>query len=166
MAHLQLIHCVIFMCLLLDGHATGVSTAFRFSVPVMPAKNTGAGKSAKNNNKGVRGPPHYATNPTGTIKTRNQDTRDALSAVMSQLHEKSGKKFLPDTAPDDGASAPPEEDAKPLPPPSSPPSDGSDKSDDSLGLDKEVSHSLTGSRRPDVADSVTKRRSQNGSRRH
>ena len=81
---------------------------------------------------------------------------------MSQLREKSRQKFLPDTTPDDGASAPPGGDAKPLPPPSSPPSDGSDKSDDSLGLDKEVSHSLTGSRRPDVADSVTKRRSQMG----
>ena len=81
---------------------------------------------------------------------------------MSQLHEKSGQKFLPDTAPDDGASAPLGGDTKPLPPPPSPPSDGSDKSDDSLGLDKEVSHSLTGSRRPDVADSVTKRRSQMG----
>ena len=53
-------------------------------------------------------------------------------------------------------------DPKPLPPPPFPPSDGGDKSDDSLGLDKEVSHSLTGSRRPDVADSVTKRRSQMG----
>ena len=108
------------------------------------------------------GPPHYATNPTGTIKTRNQDTRDALSAVMSQLHEKSGQKFLPETTPEDGAMAPPEASAKPLPPPSTPPREGSDKSDDSRGLDKEVSHSLMGSRWPDVADSVTKRRSQMG----
>ena len=69
----------------------------------MPSKPAGAGKSAKNKTKGVRGPPRYATNPTGTIKTRNQDTRDALSAVMSQLHEKSGQKFLPETAPEDGA---------------------------------------------------------------
>ena len=38
----------------------------------------------------------------------------------------------------------------------------SDKSDDSHGLDKEVSCSLTGSKQPDVADSVTKRRSQMG----
>ena len=38
----------------------------------------------------------------------------------------------------------------------------SDKSDDSRGLDKEVSHSLMGSRWPDVADSITKRRSQMG----
>ena len=128
----------------------------------MPPKPTGAGKSAKNKTKGVWGPPHYATNPTGTIKTHNQDTRDALSAVMSQLHEKSGQKFLPGTAPDEGASAPPEAGANPLPPPPSPPSDGGDKSDDSLGLDKEVSRSLTGSRQPDVADSVTRRRSQMG----
>ena len=81
---------------------------------------------------------------------------------MSQLREKSGQKFLPGTAPDEGASAPPEVGANPLPPPPSPPSDGGDKSDDSLGLDKEVSHSLTGSRQPDVADSVTRRRSQMG----
>ena len=126
----------------------------------MPSKPTGAGKSAKNKNKGVRGPPHYATNPMGTIKTRNQDTRDALSAVMSQLREKSGQKFLPKTTPDDGAMAPPEAGAKPLPPPYSPPREGSDKSDNSHGLDKEVSHSLTGSGWPDVADSVTKRRLQ------
>ena len=82
-----------------------VSTAFRFSVPVMPSKPTGAGKSAKNKNKGVWGPPRYATNPTGTIKTHNQDTRDALSAVMSQLCEKSRQKFLPETTPEDGATA-------------------------------------------------------------
>ena len=56
----------------------------------------------------------------------------------------------------------PEAGAKPLPTPYSPPHEGSDKSDDSLGLNKEVSRSLTGSRRPDVADSVTKRRSQMG----
>ena len=105
----------------------------------MPPKTTGAGKSAKNKNKGVWGPPRYATNPMGTIKTCNQDTRDALSAVMSQLREKSGQKFLPETTPDDGASAPPEAGAKPLPPPYSPPHEGSDKSDDLLGLDKEVS---------------------------
>ena len=85
---------------------------------------------------------------------------------MSQLHEKSRQKFLPETTPDDGAMAPPEAGAKPLPPPYSPPHEGSDKSDDSLGLDKEVSRSLMGSRWPDVADSITKRRSQNGSHRH
>ena len=110
----------------------------------MPSKPTGASKSAKNKNKGVQGPPHYATNPTGTIKTHNQDTRDALSAVMSQLHEKSGQKFLPETAPEDGATARPEASTKPLPPPPTPPCEVSDKSDDSRGLDKEVSHSLKG----------------------
>ena len=64
-----------------------VSTAFRFSVPVMSSKPTGAGKSAqlKNKSQGVQGPPRYATHPTGTIKTHRQNTRDALSAVMSQL---------------------------------------------------------------------------------
>ena len=87
----------------------------------------------------------------GTIKTRRQNTRDALSAVMSQLQEKSGERFLPETAPGDGA--------KPLTPPCE---QVSDKSDDSQGLDKEVYHSLMGSKQPDVADSVTKRRSQMG----
>ena len=101
----------------------------------MPSKPAGAGKSAKNKNKGVWGPPRYATNPTGTIKTRNQDTRDALSAVMSQLHEKSGQKFLPETTPEDGATARPEASAKPLPKPLTPPCEVSDKSDDSRGLD-------------------------------
>ena len=81
---------------------------------------------------------------------------------MSQLREKSGQKFLPETTPEDGAMAPPEVGVKPLPPPYSPPHEGSDKSDNSCGLDKEVSRSLTGSRWPDVADSVTKRRSQMG----
>ena len=84
-----------------------MSTAFHFSVPVMPSKPAGAGKSAqaKNKNQGVQGPPHYATNPTGTIKTCKQNTRDTLSAVMSQLHKKSGQKFLPETTPGDGATA-------------------------------------------------------------
>ena len=130
----------------------------------MPSKPTGAGKSAqaKNKNQGVRGPPHYATNPTGTIKTRKQNTRDALSAVMSQLREKSGQKFLPETVPRDGATARPEASAKPLPKPLTPPCEVSDKSDDLRGLEKEVSHSLTQSKQPDVADSITKRRSQMG----
>ena len=130
----------------------------------MPSKPTGTGKSAqsKNKNQGVWGPPHYTTNPTGTIKTHRQNTRDALSAVMSQLREKSGQKFLPETAPGDGAKPCPEASAKPLPKPLTPPCEVSDKSDDSRGLDKEVSHSLTGSKQPDVADSITKRRSQMG----
>ena len=110
----------------------------------MPSKPAGAGTSAKNKNKGVWGPPCYATNPTGTIKTHNQDTRDALSAVMSQLREKSGQKFLPETTPEDGATARPEASAKPLPKPLTPPREVSDKSDDSRGLDKEVSHSFDG----------------------
>ena len=38
----------------------------------------------------------------------------------------------------------------------------SDKSDDSRGLDGEVSCSLMGCKQPDVVDSVTKRRSQMG----
>ena len=49
-----------------------------------------------------------------------------------------------------------------MPKPLTPPREVSDKSDDSRGLDKEVSRSLTGSRQPDVADSITKRRSQMG----
>ena len=81
---------------------------------------------------------------------------------MSQLHEKSGQKFLPETTPEDGATARPEASAKPLPKPLTPPCEVSDKSDDSRGLDNEVSHSLMGSRRPDVADSVTMKRSQMG----
>ena len=141
-----------------------MSTAFHFSVPVMPSKPTGTGKSAqsKNKNQGVRGPPRYATNPTGNIKTRKQNTRDALSAVMSQLCEKSRQKFLPDTAPGDGAKPCPEAGATSLPKPLTPPCEVSDKSDNLRGLNKEVSHSLMGSKQPDVADSVTKRRSQMG----
>ena len=81
---------------------------------------------------------------------------------MSQLCEKSGQKFLPDTAPGDGAKPCPEAGTKSLPKPLTPPCEVSDKSDDSRGLDKEVSRSLMGSKQPDVADSVTKRRSQMG----
>ena len=96
----------------------------------MSSKPTGAGQSAqsKNKNKSVQGPPHYATHPTGTIKTRRQNTQDALSAIMSQLREKSGEKFLTETAPGDGT--------KPLTPPYE---QVSDKCDDSHGLNKEVS---------------------------
>ena len=119
----------------------------------MSSKPTGAGKSAqsKNKNKGVWGPPRYATHPMGTIKTRKQNTRDALSAVMSQLREKSGEKFLTETAPGGGAK-----------PTTHPHEQVSDKSDDSGGLNGEVSRSLMGCKQPDVADSVTKRRSQMG----
>ena len=157
------------MLCLLHVFSTGwphywVSTAFCFSVPVMPSKPAGAGKSAqaKNKNEGVWGSPHYATNPMGTIKTRKQNTQDALSAVMSQLREKSGQKFLPEAAPGDGAKPSPEAGTKSLPKPLMPPCEVSDKSDDSRGLNKEVSHSLMGSKWPDVADSITRRRSQMG----
>ena len=132
----------------------------------MPSKPAAAGKSAqlKNKNQGVRGPPRYATNPMGTIKTHRQNTQDALSAVMSQLHAKiPEKKFLPETAPGDGAQPCPEDGAKPSTKPLTPPCEQvSDKSDDSHGLDKEVSHSFMGSKQLDVADSITKRRSQMG----
>ena len=150
MAPIRLFHCAFFVCFLLNGW---VSTAFRFSVPVMSSKPTGAGKSVqlKIKNKVVWGPPCYATHPTGTIKTRKKNTRDALSAVMSQLREKSREKFLTETTPGDGA--------KPL---ASSHEQVSDKSDDSHGLDKEVSHSLMGCKQPDVVDSITKRRSQMG----
>ena len=119
----------------------------------MSSKPTGAGKAAqlKNKNKGVQGPPHYATHPMGTIKTWKQNTRDALSDVMSQLREKSGEKFLTETTPGGGAK-----------PSTHPCEQVSDKSDDSCGLNGEVSHSLMGCRQPDVADSITKRRSQMG----
>ena len=89
--------------------------------------------------------------PMDTIKTCRQNTQDALSAVMSQLQEKPGEKFLSETAPGDGA--------KPLTPPCE---QVSDKSDDSHCLDMVVSHSLMGSKQPDVADSITRRRSQMG----
>ena len=142
-----------------------MSTAFHFSVPVMPSKPAGAGKSAqaKNKNQGVQGPPRYATHPMGTIKTCNQNTRDALSAVMSQLRMKnqdksSYLKLLLGMVLNLTLRLV----AKSLPKPLTPPCEVSDKSDDSCGLNKEVSHSLMGSKQPDVADSVTKRRSQMG----
>ena len=157
------------MLCLLHVFSTGwphywVSTAFHFSVPVMPSKPAGAGKSAqaKNKNQGVQGPPRYATNPMGTIKTCKQNTQDALSAIMSQLHEKLGQKFLPDPAPGDGAKPSPQAGAKLLLKPLTPPCEVSDKSDDLHSLDKEVCRSLMGSKQPDVADSITKRRSQMG----
>ena len=108
----------------------------------MSSKPTGAGTAAqsKNKNKGVWGPPCYATHPTGTIKTWKQSTRDALSAIMSQLREKSGERFLMKTAPGGGAK-----------PPTHSHEQVSDKSDDSCGLDGEVSHSLMGCKQPDVA---------------
>ena len=71
--------------------------------------------------------------------------------LCHNYEKKSEEKFLTETAPGDGA--------KPL---TSPHEQVSDKSDDSHGLDKEVSCSLTGCKQPDVADSITKRRSQMG----
>ena len=71
--------------------------------------------------------------------------------LCHNYEKKSGEKFLTETAPGDGA--------KPL---TSPREQVGDKSDDSHGLNKEVSRSLTGCKQPDVADSVTKRRSQMG----
>ena len=61
--------------------------------------------TAKHNkkSKGVWGSSHYATYPTGTIKTHRQvlHTKDALSAVISQLKERSGEKFLSENDPGD-----------------------------------------------------------------
>ena len=57
-------------------------------------KNTGDTAKQKKKSKGVQGPPHCTTHPKGTIKTQRQllNTKDALSAVMSQLKEKSSDK--------------------------------------------------------------------------
>ena len=49
---------------------------------------------------------------------------------MSQLREKSGQKFLPETAPGDGTKPSPQAGTKPLPKPLTPPCEVSDKSDD------------------------------------
>ena len=66
-------------------------------------KNTGDTGKQKKKSKGVWGPPCYTTNPTGTIKTQRQllNTKDALSAVMSQLKEKSSEKCLSENDPGD-----------------------------------------------------------------
>ena len=63
------------------------------------SKTTGNPAKQKNKSQGVWGPPRYATHPMGNIKTRGQSTREALSAVMSQLKEKTGDKFLPENGP-------------------------------------------------------------------
>ena len=49
----------------------------------------------KKKSKGVWGPSHYSTYPTVTILTHRQalNAKEALSAVMSQLKEKSGEGF-------------------------------------------------------------------------
>ena len=116
-------------------------------------KNTGDTVKQKKKSKGVWGPPHYTTNPTGTIKTQRQilNTKDALSAVMSQLKEKSGYKFLSENDPrENNLSTPPHCDGE------------GNKSDDSQCLDEAVSCSLTRSDEKNLRDSVTKRRSQMG----
>ena len=101
-----------------------------------PTKNAGDTVKQKKKSKDVWGPPCYTTHPTGTIKTWRQilNTKEALSAVMSQLKEKSGEKFLSENDPGDNN------------PTSTPPCDGAgNKSDDSQCLDEAVSRSLTGS---------------------
>ena len=116
-------------------------------------KTTGDTVKQKKKIKGVQGPPHYTTHPTGTIQTQRQalNAKEALSAVMSQLKEKSGEKFLSENDPGDNNLT------------SNPPCDGaSDKSDDTQCLDEAVSCSLTGSDGTNLRDSITKRRSQMG----
>ena len=58
-------------------------------------KTTGDTAKQKKKIKGVWGPPHYTTHPTGTIQTQRQalNAKEALSAVMSQLKEKSRERF-------------------------------------------------------------------------
>ena len=115
------------------------------------SKTTGNPAKQKNKSQGVQGPPHYATHPTGNIKTRGQFTREALSAVMSQLKEKTGDKFLPENGPrnDNPASTPPPEGA-------------GVKDTHSPCLDEAISCSLIGSGHSNLKDSITKRRSQMG----
>ena len=116
-------------------------------------KTTGDTAKQKKKSKGVWSPPCYTTLPAGTIQTRRQvlNAKEALSAVMSQLKEKSGEKFLSENGLGDNNLT------------SDPPGDGaSDKSDDTQCLDEAVSHSLTGSDGTNLRDSVIKRRSQMG----
>ena len=107
----------------------------------------------KKKSKGVWGPPHYTTHPTGTIQTRRQilNAKEALSAVMSQLKEKSGEKFLSENGLGDNNLTP-----------DSPGDGAGNKSDDTQCLDEAISCSLTGSDGTNLRDSVTKRRSQMG----
>ena len=105
---------------------------------------------SKKKSKGVRGPPHYITHPTGTINTcvQSLNTKAALSAVISQLKEKSREKFLSETNPGDLSPSP---------------CDGAgDKSDDSQHLDEAMSRSLTGSGGDTLRHSITKRWAQLG----
>ena len=121
----------------------------------MSSSNKPTVDTAKNKkkSKGVRGPPHYSTHPTGTIQTCRQalNAKEALSAVMSQLKEKSGERFLSENGPGDNNLTPDSH------------GDGaSNKSDDIQWLDEAVSCSLTGSDGTNLKDSVTKRRLQMG----
>ena len=113
-------------------------------------KNAGDTAKQKNKSKGVWGPPCYTTNPTGTIKTQRQllNNKDVLSAVMSQLKEKSSEKFLSENDPEDNNLI--------LRPHSN--REGN-KSDDSQCIDEAISCSLTGSDGKNLKDSITKRRS-------
>ena len=57
------------------------------------SKTAGNPVKQKNKSQGVQGPPRYATHPMGNIKTQEQSTREALSAIMSQLKEKLETNF-------------------------------------------------------------------------
>ena len=118
-----------------------------------PDKNAGKPAKQKNKSKGVRGLPRYTTNLTGSIQTQQQinAAKDALSAVMSQLKEKSGEKFLAANSPGTTGWG------------DSSHSNGmGDNSDGSQNLNDEVCCSLMGSGKRDLRDSIQKRRSQMG----
>ena len=118
-----------------------------------PNKSTVDTAKNKKKSKAVWGPPRYTTHPTGTIQTCRQalNAKKALSAVMSQLKEKSGEKFLSENGPGDNNFTP-----------DSPGDGAGNKSDNTQWLDEAISHSLTGSDGTNLKDSVTKRRSQMG----
>ena len=121
----------------------------------MSSPNKSAVDTAKNKkkSKGVRGPPHYTTHPTGTIQTHRQarNAKEALSTVMSQLKENSREKFLSENGPGDNNLTP-----------DSPGDAAGNKSDDTQWLDEAVSCSLTGFDGTNLKDSVNKRRLQMG----
>ena len=106
----------------------------------------------KKKSKGVWGPPHYTTHPTGTIQTRSQilNAKEALSAVMSQLKEKTGEKFLSENGLGDNNLTPDSPDG------------AGNRTDDKQWLDEAISCSLTGSDGTNLKDSVNKRRLQMG----
>ena len=115
------------------------------------SKTTGNTVKQKNRSQGVWGPPCYTTHPMGSIKTQGQSTREALTAVMSQLKEIIGDKFLLEKGPRNDNPA------------STPPFEGVGAMDaHSPCLDEAISHSLTGSVPLNLKDSITKRRSQMG----